>query len=231
MAYCPWHLQCLSTIADGPKRRTGSSVHSHASRRSREFAGGDRVACPPISYNGGVTKQEIILANQECLFPAVFHYFREPLVLTKAKDQYVWDADGNQYLDFFGGILTVSVGHCNEKVNRAVHAQVDKLQHVSTVFPTEPQAALARKISDHRTRERLEIVLHDQRHGSQRNGDSGGALFHRVVRDHCAAAFLSRAVVAGDGADRAIDLEVGPAGASRDHVRAQRLLLSLPVRA
>ena len=97
--------------------------------------------------NGGVTKQEIILANQECLFPAVFHYFREPLVLTRAKDQYVWDADGNQYLDFFGGILTVSVGHCNEKVNRAVHAQVDKLQHVSTVFPTEPQAALARKIS------------------------------------------------------------------------------------
>jgi len=94
-----------------------------------------------------VNKDEIILANQECLFPAVFHYFREPLVLIKAKDQYVWDADGNQYLDFFGGILTVSVGHCNEKVNRAVHAQVDQLQHVSTVFPTEPQAALARKIS------------------------------------------------------------------------------------
>lgn len=95
-----------------------------------------------------VTKDEIILAQQECLFPAVFHYFREPLVLTHAKDQFVWDADGNQYLDFFGGILTVSVGHCNEKVNQAVHAQVDKLQHVSTVFATEPQAALARKVSD-----------------------------------------------------------------------------------
>ena len=95
-----------------------------------------------------VTKEEIILANQECLFPAVFHYYREPLVLTRAKDQFVWDADGQQYLDFFGGILTVSVGHCNPKVNEAVHAQVDKLQHVSTVFPTEPQAALARKIAD-----------------------------------------------------------------------------------
>ena len=95
-----------------------------------------------------MTKQEILLAQQECLFPAVFHYFGEPLVLTRAKDQFVWDADGNQYLDFFGGILTVSVGHCNEKVNRAVHGQVDQLQHVSTVFATEPQAALARKISD-----------------------------------------------------------------------------------
>ena len=95
-----------------------------------------------------MTKEEIILANRECLFPSVFHYFGDPLVLHHAKDQYVWDADGNQYLDFFGGILTVSVGHCNETVNRAVHAQVDKLQHVSTVFPTEPQAALARKIAD-----------------------------------------------------------------------------------
>ncbi len=94
-----------------------------------------------------MTKEEIILANQDCLFPSVFHYYSEPLVITHAKDQFVWDADGNQYLDFFGGILTVSVGHCNEKVNRAVHEQVDKLQHVSTVFATEPQAALARKIA------------------------------------------------------------------------------------
>src|SRR4051812_20549300 len=94
-----------------------------------------------------MTKDEIILANQEHLFPAVFHYYSEPLVLTRAKDQFVWDSEGNQYLDFFGGILTISVGHCNERVNAAVHAQVDKLQHVSTVFATEPQAALAKKIA------------------------------------------------------------------------------------
>jgi 4-aminobutyrate aminotransferase len=94
-----------------------------------------------------MTKQEIILANKDHLFPAVFHYFKEPLVLERAKDQFVWDADGNQYLDFFGGILTVSVGHCNDHVNKAVHEQVDKLQHVSTVFATEPQAALAKKVA------------------------------------------------------------------------------------
>ncbi|MEX2262465.1 MAG: aspartate aminotransferase family protein [Bryobacteraceae bacterium] len=94
-----------------------------------------------------MTKAEIILANREYLFPAVFHYYREPLVIACAKDQYVWDADGNQYLDFFGGIVTVGVGHCNEEVNRKVHAQLDRLQHVSTVFANEPQAALAKKIA------------------------------------------------------------------------------------
>jgi 4-aminobutyrate aminotransferase-like enzyme len=94
-----------------------------------------------------MTKDEIILANKEFLFPAVFHYYKEPLVITRAKDQYVWDADGNQYLDFFGGIVTVSVGHCNEQVNAKVHQQLDTLQHVSTVFANEPQAALAQKIA------------------------------------------------------------------------------------
>jgi 4-aminobutyrate aminotransferase len=94
-----------------------------------------------------MTKDEILLANQEFLFPAVFHYFREPLVVARAKDQYVWDADGNQYLDFFGGIVTVSVGHCNDAVNAQVHRQMDTLQHVSTLFANEPQAALAKKIA------------------------------------------------------------------------------------
>ncbi|MDQ1473875.1 MAG: 4-aminobutyrate aminotransferase [Bryobacterales bacterium] len=94
-----------------------------------------------------MTKQEILLAQKEFLFPAVFHYFKEPVVVTQAKDQYVWDADGNEYLDFFGGIVTVSVGHCNEQVNRKVHEQMDKLEHVSTVFINQPQVALAQKLA------------------------------------------------------------------------------------
>lgn len=94
-----------------------------------------------------MTKEEIILASREFLFPAVFHYFREPLVIARAKDQHVWDADGRQYLDFFGGIVTISVGHSNEEVNRRVREQMDRVEHTSTVFMTEPQAALAKKIA------------------------------------------------------------------------------------
>lgn len=95
-----------------------------------------------------MTKEEIILANKEYLFPSVFHYFDTPLVVTHAKDQFVYDADNNQYLDFFGGIVTVSVGHCNEFVNEKLRKQMDTLQHVSTVFATEPQAALAKRIAE-----------------------------------------------------------------------------------
>lgn len=94
-----------------------------------------------------MTKDEIILAGREFLFPAVFHYFSEPLVIDHARGQFVYDADGKEYLDFFGGIVTVSVGHANPDVNRKVHEQLDRLQHVSTVFYTEPLAALAKKVA------------------------------------------------------------------------------------
>jgi 4-aminobutyrate aminotransferase-like enzyme len=94
-----------------------------------------------------MTKDEIIIANRDFLFPAVFHFYKEPLVIARAKDQYVWDADGNQYLDFLGGIVTVSVGHCNSTINAKIHEQLDTLQHVSTLFANEPQAALAKKIA------------------------------------------------------------------------------------
>jgi len=94
-----------------------------------------------------VTKQEILLADTEYLFPAVFHYYQEPLVIARAKDQWVWDIDGRQYLDFFAGIVTISVGHCNETVNRKLHQQIDQLQHTSTVYVNEPMVRLAKKIA------------------------------------------------------------------------------------
>jgi len=94
-----------------------------------------------------MTKNEILLARKEFLFPSIFHYYKEPLVVTRAKAQYVYDADGRQYLDFFAGIVTISVGHSNDRVNQKVHAQIDTLEHVSTVFATEPQVALAQKIA------------------------------------------------------------------------------------
>ena len=61
--------------------------------------------------------------------------------------QYVWDLEGRKYLDFFGGILTISIGHTNPKVTSKIKAQVDRLQHTSTLYPTEPIVALAEKVA------------------------------------------------------------------------------------
>jgi 4-aminobutyrate aminotransferase-like enzyme len=85
--------------------------------------------------------------QKEYLFPCVGTYYQTPLTLVSGKGMHLTDAAGTEYLDFFGGILTVSVGHCNESVNDAVIAQNQKLQHVSTLYITEPQVRLAQKMA------------------------------------------------------------------------------------
>jgi 4-aminobutyrate aminotransferase-like enzyme len=94
-----------------------------------------------------MTKQELIKKKDAYVFPCVTTYYPEPLVADRAQGHHVWDIDGRQYLDFFGGILTISVGHCNPKVTSRIKAQVDRLQHVSTAYITEPAVALAEKLA------------------------------------------------------------------------------------
>ncbi|HLW52591.1 MAG TPA: aspartate aminotransferase family protein [Candidatus Angelobacter sp.] len=94
-----------------------------------------------------MTKDEIVKKYKQYLFPSISTYYSDPLVTDHASMQYVWDVEGNKYLDFFGGIVTISVGHCNPRVTSKIKAQVDRLQHASTVFPNETVVALAEKIA------------------------------------------------------------------------------------
>jgi alanine-glyoxylate transaminase/(R)-3-amino-2-methylpropionate-pyruvate transaminase len=48
--------------------------------------------------------------------------------------QWLWDHTGDRYLDMFGGIVTVSVGHCHPKVNEALKQQVDTLWHTTSIY-------------------------------------------------------------------------------------------------
>ena len=84
--------------------------------------------------------------HQDHLFPAVKNYYEKPIVVSKAKGARVEDMEGISYLDFFGGILTISVGHANEDVNREVIAQINNLTHVSSLYPTLPVVELAEKL-------------------------------------------------------------------------------------
>src|SRR5205823_1254006 len=63
------------------------------------------------------TSAEVRKKQSEYVFPSVATYYAESVVLEQGKGSRVTDLDGKTYLDFFGGILTLSVGHCNERVN------------------------------------------------------------------------------------------------------------------
>ena len=94
-----------------------------------------------------MNRDEILRKNKQYIFPCVVNYYTEPLVADHAQAQYLWDSEGRRYLDFFGGILTVSVGHSNPKVTNKIKQQIDRLQHSSTVYPTEQIVALAEKLA------------------------------------------------------------------------------------
>src|SRR5437868_15336474 len=85
-----------------------------------------------------LTREEINRKQKEYIFPAVTTYYSEPVPMDHASMQHVWDVNGKKYLDFFGGIVTISVGHCNPRVTSRTKQQLDRLQHVSTCFPNQP---------------------------------------------------------------------------------------------
>lgn len=86
--------------------------------------------------------------HKQYLFPATKNFYKEPVVIAEAKNSCVKDLDGNSYLDFFSGILTVSIGHCNDEVNDTVKEQIDKLIHISSLYPVITVVELAEKLAD-----------------------------------------------------------------------------------
>lgn len=94
-----------------------------------------------------MNSQNIRQKHDAYFFKAVKNFYQEPLVISEGKGFYVKDLDGNSYLDFFGGILTVSVGHANDEVNARVIEQVNKLTHISSLYQVESVVHLAENLA------------------------------------------------------------------------------------
>jgi acetylornithine/N-succinyldiaminopimelate aminotransferase len=75
-------------------------------------------------------------------------YARHPVRFVRAEGARLWDADGNEYLDFLAGISVSSVGHCHPRVVEAIRAQAGELIHVGNLFYTEPMTRLAQRLAE-----------------------------------------------------------------------------------
>ena len=93
-------------------------------------------------------RKTIIEKQEQYLFPCTINYYEEPIAFARGKGLELTDTDGNSYLDFFGGILTVSLGHCHEPIAERVAEQVRTLQHTSTLYPNEWIVGLAEKMAE-----------------------------------------------------------------------------------
>ena len=73
-------------------------------------------------------------------------YYERPIELVRGEGYKVWDSEGNEYLDFFGGIVTTISGHAVPEIVEAVRGQAGKILHSSTLYLIENQIKLAEKL-------------------------------------------------------------------------------------
>ena len=78
---------------------------------------------------------------------ALMNTFGPPrLALVRGEGAHVWDEDGKEYVDFFGGIAVNALGHAHPALVEAVTAQLRTLGHVSNFFTSPPQVELAERL-------------------------------------------------------------------------------------
>lgn len=90
---------------------------------------------------------ELLARHKEVLPSWMALYYQEPIAIIEGEGRRVIDAEGNEYLDFFGGILTTMSGYRVPEVVAAIKAQADRMLHTSTLYLIESQIELAEKIA------------------------------------------------------------------------------------
>jgi 4-aminobutyrate aminotransferase len=90
---------------------------------------------------------EELKARHDAAFPGWMPlYYERPMELVRGEGFKVWDSEGNEYLDFFGGIVTTISGHAIPEISEAIKSQADKIVHSSTLYLIENQVRLAEKL-------------------------------------------------------------------------------------
>ncbi len=85
----------------------------------------------------------------------VGNYRPQPISLVRGQGCRVEDADGKRYLDLMGGIATTVLGHCHPALVRALKEQTERIWHVSNLYNSEPQIALAERLVRHSFADRV----------------------------------------------------------------------------
>jgi alanine-glyoxylate transaminase/(R)-3-amino-2-methylpropionate-pyruvate transaminase len=110
-----------------------------------------RVDMPPCDHTPrpyeGPSRDDVLAMRRQYTNPTIFTLYHDPLMIVEGYMQYLFDETGRRYLDFFAGIVTVSVGHCHPKVVKAVEAQVETLQHATTIYLHPNFPLLAKKLA------------------------------------------------------------------------------------
>jgi 4-aminobutyrate aminotransferase-like enzyme len=94
-----------------------------------------------------VSAEELLAAKARYLLPCVYHFYQRPPVIVAGKGAYLFDREGKRYLDCYSGVTVMNAGHGNPMVLSAVREQLERLQHTTTIYLTEPMYQLAERLA------------------------------------------------------------------------------------
>jgi acetylornithine/N-succinyldiaminopimelate aminotransferase len=92
-----------------------------------------------------MTLTDLQALERDHLVPA---YARMPVEFVRGTGAVLWDAEGNEYLDFQTGLAVNSLGHCHPAVVEAIREQAERLIHVGNLFYSEPSLRLAKRLAE-----------------------------------------------------------------------------------
>jgi len=93
------------------------------------------------------TNSSLLNRYLSSMAPYLKPLYDTPISIDQGDGSYVWDVEGVEYLDFFGGVLTTMIGHNNSAVTKAIESQANKVLHTSTLYLSEPMIELAEEIA------------------------------------------------------------------------------------
>ena len=83
----------------------------------------ETLTLPPTDHKPrpyhGPSRAEVLAMRKEYCNPAIFAYYKDPLMIVEGYMQWLYDETGRRYLDMLAGIVTVSCGHCHPEAQWA----------------------------------------------------------------------------------------------------------------
>jgi 4-aminobutyrate aminotransferase-like enzyme len=98
-----------------------------------------------MNYSG---PESIIAKRKEYFFPATSCFYKNPPQIIGGSMQYVFDHNDKKYVDFFAGVSVINCGHSNPEIMKDTIEQLNKIQHTTTLYLTEPMVDLAQRLSE-----------------------------------------------------------------------------------
>ncbi|MFI0764760.1 aspartate aminotransferase family protein [Streptomyces sp. NPDC021218] len=125
-----------------------SSSSEATSGSSDAMSSSDAVSSGSATSDGSGRIHAALHTRHQAVLPDwLAVYYQRPIEITHGEGRHVWDAEGNRYLDFFGGILTTMTAHALPEVTKAISEQAGRILHTSTLYLDRPMVDLAERVA------------------------------------------------------------------------------------